>query len=70
MPAKKQNDSGNKGPQMSKDEMIGYHKGALNTLMNERNELIKMVQIVDQFIQGHVKALGELGVKLQTEVKK
>lgn len=61
MPTKKTEQS----PTMSKEEQIGYHKGALNTLMNERNELIKMVQIVEQFIQGHVKALEQLGVKLQ-----
>lgn len=48
----------------SKDEEIGYHKGALSTLMNERNELVKMVQIVDSFIQAHAKRLQELGVKL------
>ena len=61
MPTKKTEQA----PAMSKEEQIGYHKGALNTLMNERNELIKMVQIVEQFIQGHVKALEQLGIKLQ-----
>ena len=61
MPTKKTEQT----PAMSKEEQIGYHKGALNTLMNERNELIKMVQIVEQLIQGHVKALEQLGIKLQ-----
>ncbi len=56
--------------QMSRDEQIGFHKGALNTLINERNELIKMVQIVDQFLQGHIKALEQLGVRIQTGEKK
>lgn len=50
---------------MSKQEEIGYHKGALNTLVNERNELFRMVQIVDSLIQGHAKRLQELGVKIQ-----
>jgi len=51
-------------PQMSKEEEVGYHKGALNTLANERNELLKIIQIVDTFIQGHLKRLEELGVKI------
>lgn len=54
-------------PKMSKEEEIGYHKGALNTLSNERNELIKIIQIVDTFIQGHLKRLEELGVKINRE---
>ncbi len=49
---------------MSKEEEIGFHKGALSTLVNERNELIKMAQIVETIMQGHVQRLGELGVKL------
>ena len=49
---------------MSKEEEVGYHKGALNTLANERNELLRLVQIVDTFIQGHLKSLEELGVKV------
>ena len=30
-----------------------------------RNELVKMVQIVDSLLQAHAKRLEELGVKLQ-----
>ena len=41
-----------------------YHKGAINTLINERNELINMVQIVEQIMQAHMKRLEELGVKI------
>lgn len=48
----------------SKDEEIGFHKGALNTLVNERNELVKLAQFVEQLMQGHLKRLEELGVKL------
>lgn len=55
---------------MSKEELIGFHKGSLNTLGNERNELAKMIGIVDQLIQAHVKALQDLGVDLQKEAKK
>ena len=59
-----------KEPQnMSKEEEIGYHKGAINTLINERNELLKMVQIVEHLLQVHVKRLEELGVKLNQPKK-
>jgi hypothetical protein len=51
-------------PFKSKDEEIGFHKGALSTLINERNELVKMAQIVEQIMGGHLKRLEELGVKL------
>ena len=51
-------------PNISKEEEIGYHKGALNTLVNERNELVKMIQFVETFMQGHLKRLEELGVKI------
>jgi translation elongation factor EF-1beta len=49
---------------VSQEEEIGYHKGCLNTLVNERNELIKLVQITEALMQGHVQRLQELGVKI------
>jgi len=51
-------------PKVSKEEEIGYHKGALNTLINERNELVRMIQIVDSLMQAHLKRLEELGIKI------
>lgn len=64
-------DALNKGqqPQISKEEEIGYHKGSLNTLVNERNELIKMAQVVESLMQAHMKRLKELGVKIQQQKK-
>ncbi|MEK6917239.1 MAG: hypothetical protein AABW92_05865 [Nanoarchaeota archaeon] len=50
---------------ISNDEQIGFHKGALSTLAKERQELAKLVGIVEQLMQMHVKALQELGVDLQ-----
>ncbi|MFH2020914.1 MAG: hypothetical protein ABIJ34_05840 [archaeon] len=47
------------------DEQIGFHKGALSTLAKERQELMKLVGIVEQLMQMHVTALKELGVDLQ-----
>lgn len=49
-------------PQMSEGEELGFHKGALNTLMAERNELMKMVGNVEAIAGAHVKRLKELGV--------
>ena len=51
--------------QMSKEEQIGYHKGSLSTLAKERQELGRLLQIVEQLMQMHVKALKELGVDLE-----
>ncbi len=55
---------------MSNDEQIGFHKGSLTTLAKERQEIMKMVSIVEQLMQMHVKALQELGVDLTKEAKK
>lgn len=54
----------------NKHEQIGFHKGALTTLAKERQELARMLDIVEQLIQMHVKALKELGVDLEAEAKK
>lgn len=50
--------------QMPKETEIGFHQGALNTLINERNELIKMAQNVEMIMQVHIKRLEELGIKI------
>ncbi len=55
--------------EMSKEEEIGFHKGALNTLVAERNELIKMAQTVESIMQAHLKRLEELGVKIENKKK-
>jgi hypothetical protein len=52
---------------LSPEEEIGYHKGSVNTLVNERNELIKMIGNVDAIIQAHVQRLEQLGVKVRKE---
>jgi len=56
-------------PEVSKEEEIGFHKGALNTLASERNELIKMAQTVETIMQAHLKRLEELGVKIDVQKK-
>jgi cytochrome P450 len=52
--------------EMSKEEEIGIHKGTINTLLAERNELIRMISNVEMIMQAHLKRLEELGVKIPT----
>ena len=49
-----------KGSGVSRDEEIGFHKGALNVLVAERNELVKMLVNVEAIAGAHVKRLKEL----------
>jgi hypothetical protein len=53
-----------------KDEQIGFHKGSLTTLAKEREEFMKVLGIVEQLMQMHIKALKDLGVDLEAEAKK
>ncbi len=50
-------------------EQIGFHKGALSTLAKEREELARIIGVVEQLMQAHVRALKELGVDLEKEAK-
>ena len=52
---------------MSKQEQIGYHKGSINTLVAERNELLRIVSVTESLIQAHAKELEKLGVKLNKD---
>lgn len=51
--------------QISREEQIGFHKGALTTLAKEREEMLKILSIVEQLMQMHIKNLHALGVDLQ-----
>jgi hypothetical protein len=53
----------------SKDEQIGFHKGSLATLSKEREELMRILQIVEQLMQMHIAELKNLGVDLVKEAK-
>jgi biotin operon repressor len=55
---------------MANDEQIGFHKGSLTTLAKERQEFTRILQIVEQLMQAHIKALKDLGVDLEAEAKK
>jgi hypothetical protein len=53
----------------SKDEQVGFHKGALATLAKEREEMMKILSIVEQLMQMHIKELKDLGVDLEKIAK-
>ncbi len=55
---------------MTNEEQIGFHKGALTTLAKERQEMVRILQIVEQLMQAHLKALKDMGVDLEAEAKK
>lgn len=63
--AKKTEESG-----ASRDEQVGFHKGALTTLAKEREEMLKILSIVEQLMQMHIKALKEMGIDLAAEAQK
>ena len=54
-------------PKLSKEEEIGFHKGALNTLLSERNELVKMVGNVEAIMQAHLKRLQDFGISIESK---
>jgi len=49
---------------MGKDEEIGFHKGAISTLIKERQELGKIFGVVDALLKAHIEALKKLGVDI------
>jgi len=53
--------------ELSREEEIGFHKGALNTLLAERNELVKMIGNVEAIMQAHLKRLQEFGINIETK---
>lgn len=53
----------------SKEEKIGFHKGSLATLTKEREELLRILQIVEQLMQMHIKELKDQGVDLVAQAK-
>ena len=60
-------DTKKKVSELPREVEIGFHQGSLNTLVNERNELIKLLQQIERVMQAHMKRLEELGVKVQTK---
>ncbi|MFP4403581.1 MAG: hypothetical protein ACOC3X_01430 [Nanoarchaeota archaeon] len=53
----------------SKDEIIGFHKGSLSTLAKEREEFQKLLNVIEQLMQMHIKALKEQGVDIMAQAQ-
>ena len=54
---------------MSDEEKMGFHKGSLATLTKEREEMLRILQIVEQLMQMHIKELKDMGVDLVAQAK-
>ncbi|MDD5181660.1 MAG: hypothetical protein PHC66_00645 [Candidatus Nanoarchaeia archaeon] len=62
---------GDKMTVMKKEEQIGFHKGAINTLLKERQEMVRIITVIDQLLKAHASGLQQLGIKIgKTEEKK
>lgn len=55
----------NKKIDMSKEEQIGFHKGSIQTLVNERNELVRIIQVTESLIKAHLEELKKLGIDIK-----
>ncbi|MBS3132614.1 hypothetical protein J4470_00595 [Candidatus Woesearchaeota archaeon] len=56
--------------EQSKEERIGFHKGSLAVLAKERQEMQRILGIVEQLMQMHLTELRDLGVDLSEEAEK
>jgi len=54
-----------KETKMSKEEQIGFHKGAIQTLINERNELVRIINVTESLLKAHLEELKKLGINLE-----
>ena len=52
-----------------KDERIGFHKGSLSVLAKERQEMQKILAVVEQLMQMHLSELKDLGVDLSADAQ-
>lgn len=53
--------------EMPKDEQVGFHKGSLTVLAKERQELQRILGIVEQLMQMHLSELKRMGIDLSKE---
>lgn len=68
--AKTKSRAGSGAGEQSRDEQIGFHKGSLSVLARERQEMQRILGIIEQLMQMHLSELKGLGVDLSTQVKK
>ena len=68
--AKTKSKAGSGAGEQSRDEQIGFHKGSLSVLARERQEMQRILGIIEQLMQMHLSELKGIGVDLSTQVKK
>ena len=56
-------------PQSDK-ERAGFHKGCISTLTKEREEMQRILGIVESLLQMHIGELNSMGVDLEKEAGK
>lgn len=66
---KETTETSSRGAAASKEEQVGFHKGSLSVLAKEREEMGRILGIVEQLMQMHIAALRELGVDLEKEAQ-
>jgi len=66
---KKPAEKSGKPSESSKEEQIGFHNGALTTLAKEREEMLRILKIVEQLMQMHLKSLQDLGINLAAQAQ-
>jgi len=49
---------------MDNNEKIGFHKGSISTLLKEREEMLKIITIIDNLVNAHAEELKKLGVDI------
>ena len=54
---------------MTDEQTIGFHRGAVDTLMKEKHELSKILQIVEHYLKAHIDALQKEGIDIIAEYK-
>ncbi|MBW6451402.1 MAG: hypothetical protein K0B02_01615 [DPANN group archaeon] len=54
---------------MEQNEKIGFHKGALDCLVKERNELSRLLNIVNSLVEMHIRGLRDEGVDINKEAQ-
>lgn len=52
-------------PNVTPEQEIAYHQGAINSLVKEREGLMQMLQVVEATLNGHFTRLKELGVNFE-----
>jgi hypothetical protein len=55
---------------MAHEEEIGFHKGAVTTLLKERQEFVRMISIIDALLKAHSEALQKLGIGISKPEEK